>query len=178
MKLGRLTSWLMFPPSRQLAQNSNRGIGPSDDAAAFSQEDIGNLDADRLPVSVNSFSLAAMRAILVTLYSELGQGNSSSPFSWPSAALPLVYRSSFTIVKPSSFRCSLGKKTYRYFTVYSILYIVGCVHKYQLLVGFGLACAPVRCAHPSFWAHCHAKRGAARPRPSQLRCFIFIGQKI
>ncbi len=24
-------------------------------------------------------------------------------------------------------------------------------------------CAPVRCAHPSFWANCHAKRGAPRP---------------
>ncbi len=31
------------------------------------------------------------------------------------------------------------------------------------LVGFGRACAPVRCAHPSFWAYCHAQRGAARP---------------
>ena len=31
------------------------------------------------------------------------------------------------------------------------------------LVGFGRACAPLRCAHPSFWAHYHAKRGAARP---------------
>ena len=30
-------------------------------------------------------------------------------------------------------------------------------------MGFGRACAPVRCAHPSFWAHCHAQRGAARP---------------
>ncbi len=40
---------------------------------------------------------------------------------------------------------------------------------YSILVGFGRACAPVRCAHPSFWAHYHAKRGAARsPRPSQL----------
>jgi hypothetical protein len=27
------------------------------------------------------------------------------------------------------------------------------VHKYLLLVGFGRACAPVRCTHPSFWAH-------------------------
>ncbi|MFN9953031.1 MAG: hypothetical protein ACK55I_08015, partial [bacterium] len=28
----------------------------------------------------------------------------------------------------------------------------------------------MRCAHPYFWVHCHAKRGAARPppRPSQL----------
>ncbi len=33
------------------------------------------------------------------------------------------------------------------------------------LVGFGLACAPLRCAHPSFWAHYHVKRGAARPQP-------------
>jgi hypothetical protein len=30
-------------------------------------------------------------------------------------------------------------------------------------VGFGRACAPVRCAHPSFWVHHHAKRGAVRP---------------
>ena len=30
-------------------------------------------------------------------------------------------------------------------------------------MGFGRACAPVRCAHPSFWAHCHAKQGTARP---------------
>ncbi len=29
---------------------------------------------------------------------------------------------------------------------------------YLLLVGFGRACA-----HPSFWAYCHAKPGAARP---------------
>jgi hypothetical protein len=34
-----------------------------------------------------------------------------------------------------------------------------------LLVGFGRACAPVRCAHPSFWALKHAQRGAARPPP-------------
>ena len=32
-------------------------------------------------------------------------------------------------------------------------------------MGFGLACAPVRCEHPSFWTHCHAQRGAARPPP-------------
>ncbi len=32
-------------------------------------------------------------------------------------------------------------------------------------MGFGRACAPVCCAHPSFWAHCHAKQGAARPPP-------------
>jgi hypothetical protein len=32
-----------------------------------------------------------------------------------------------------------------------------------LTSGFGLACAPVRCTHPSFWVYCHAKRGAARP---------------
>jgi hypothetical protein len=36
---------------------------------------------------------------------------------------------------------------------------------YDRLVGFGRACAPVRCAHPSFWAHCLAKQGAARPPP-------------
>jgi hypothetical protein len=29
----------------------------------------------------------------------------------------------------------------------------------------GHACAPVRCAHPSFWVHRHAKRGAVRPPP-------------
>ncbi len=31
------------------------------------------------------------------------------------------------------------------------------------LVDFGRACAPVRCAHPSFWTHCHPKGGAASP---------------
>ncbi len=30
-------------------------------------------------------------------------------------------------------------------------------------MGFGSACAPVRCAHPSFWAHYQAQQGAARP---------------
>ncbi len=39
-------------------------------------------------------------------------------------------------------------------------------------MGFGLACAPVRCAHPSFRVHCHPP-----PRPSQLRCFLFDPQK-
>ncbi len=34
---------------------------------------------------------------------------------------------------------------------------------YSVLAGFGRTCAPVRCAHPSFWVHCHTKRGAARP---------------
>ncbi len=33
----------------------------------------------------------------------------------------------------------------------------------QKLVGFGRVCAPMRCAHPSFSAHCHTKQGAARP---------------
>jgi hypothetical protein len=43
------------------------------------------------------------------------------------------------------------------------------VHKtlYSLLVGFGRACAPVRSAHPSFWAHGHSERGAARPPPAR-----------
>ncbi len=35
----------------------------------------------------------------------------------------------------------------------------------SILVGEGRACAPVRCAHPSFWAYYHTKRGAARPPP-------------
>ncbi len=34
------------------------------------------------------------------------------------------------------------------------------------LVGFGRACAPVRCAHPSFWAHKHAKRALRAPHRS------------
>jgi hypothetical protein len=38
-------------------------------------------------------------------------------------------------------------------------------------VGFGRACAPVRCAHPSSWAHCHAKRGAAPPHLPAHRSF-------
>ena len=47
-------------------------------------------------------------------------------------------------------------------------------------MGFGRACTPVRCAHPSFWAHCHAQRGAARPPPpiaaSLILPAIFWGQ--
>jgi hypothetical protein len=31
------------------------------------------------------------------------------------------------------------------------------------LVGFGRACAPVRCAHPSFGTHCHAKQALRAP---------------
>jgi hypothetical protein len=42
---------------------------------------------------------------------------------------------------------------------YECMYVL----KYEKLVGFSRACAPVRCAHPSFWALCHAQRGAARP---------------
>jgi hypothetical protein len=41
-------------------------------------------------------------------------------------------------------------------------------------VGFGRACAPVRCAHPSFWVHCHAKRGAARPPPPIAASLLLI----
>jgi hypothetical protein len=38
--------------------------------------------------------------------------------------------------------------------------------RYSELVGFGRACAPLHYGHPSFWVHCHAQRGAARP-PAQ-----------
>jgi hypothetical protein len=34
-----------------------------------------------------------------------------------------------------------------------------------ILEGFGRTCAPVRCAHPSFWAHCHAQRALHAPPP-------------
>jgi hypothetical protein len=34
---------------------------------------------------------------------------------------------------------------------------------YIKLVGFGRARAPVRCAHPSFWAHKHTKRALRAP---------------
>ncbi len=52
-------------------------------------------------------------------------------------------------------------------------------------MGFGRACAPVRCAHPSFWAHLFAKRGAARPpvhrsfaasHSSKIRTTYFLKQ--
>jgi hypothetical protein len=39
----------------------------------------------------------------------------------------------------------------------------------EKLVAFGLECAPVRCAHPSLWAHCHANGALRAPlHPSQL----------
>ena len=40
---------------------------------------------------------------------------------------------------------------------------VDAIDYYFLLVGFGRACAPVRCAHPSFGTHCHAKRALRAP---------------
>jgi hypothetical protein len=43
--------------------------------------------------------------------------------------------------------------------------------KYTKLVGFGCACAPVRCAHLSFWAHCHTKQGRCMPPPPPHRSF-------
>jgi hypothetical protein len=44
-----------------------------------------------------------------------------------------------------------------------VLYLYRLIYNYNILVGFGRACAPVRCAHPSFWAHCHAHRRFAAP---------------
>ncbi len=41
------------------------------------------------------------------------------------------------------------------------------------LVVFGRACAPVCCAHPSFWSHCHAQRDAACP-PAYRSIAAFI----
>ncbi len=46
------------------------------------------------------------------------------------------------------------------------------IKEYILLVGSGRACAPVRCAHPSFRVNCHAKRGAARPPPSRPQKYL------
>ena len=43
-----------------------------------------------------------------------------------------------------------------------------------VLVGFGRACASVRCAHPSFLTHCHLKRGAARPSPPIAASLLLI----
>jgi len=36
-----------------------------------------------------------------------------------------------------------------------VTYCIYVLYKHIQLVGFGLACAPVRCAHPSFSAHQH-----------------------
>ena len=49
---------------------------------------------------------------------------------------------------------------------------------YPLLVGFDLACAPVRCAHPSFWTLCHGKRGAARPPPIAASLLLIYTPKL
>jgi hypothetical protein len=43
-----------------------------------------------------------------------------------------------------------------------------------ILVGFGRACTPVRCAHPSFLAYCEAKQGAARPPPPVAALLLLI----
>jgi hypothetical protein len=47
------------------------------------------------------------------------------------------------------------------------------------LVDFGRACAPVRSAHPYFWAHCHTKQGAARPpRPITASLLLIHSPKL
>ena len=45
-------------------------------------------------------------------------------------------------------------------------------------MGFGRACAPVRCAPPSFWVHRHAKRGAMRPPPIAASLLLIRSLKI
>jgi hypothetical protein len=42
---------------------------------------------------------------------------------------------------------------------------------YLILVGFGRACAPVRCAHPSFWAHAVPNGVLRAPPPPTHRSF-------
>jgi hypothetical protein len=43
------------------------------------------------------------------------------------------------------------------------------------LVSFGRACAPVSCAHPSFWAHKHARNKMLpfRPKLGPLGAYFF-----
>ncbi len=41
-------------------------------------------------------------------------------------------------------------------------------------MGFGRACTPVRCTHPSFEAYRHAKRGAARPLPTPIAASLLL----
>ncbi len=41
-------------------------------------------------------------------------------------------------------------------------------------MGFGPACAPVRYAHPSSWAHCHAKQDAARPPSPPIAASLLL----
>jgi hypothetical protein len=45
-------------------------------------------------------------------------------------------------------------------------------------VGYGRACAPVRCAHPSFWAVKYAQRGAARPPPIAASLLLIYPPKL
>ena len=58
------------------------------------------------------------------------------------------------------------------------MYIVSNIFKYIILVGFGRACAPVRCAHPPFWAHYQAKRGAARHPPIAASLLLIYPPKL
>jgi hypothetical protein len=103
-------------------------------------------------------------------------------------ARPTPYTLSTIMSKVVVYAPAERADTFPLFLLFSYMYI---------LVGFGRACAPLRCAHLSFlsslphkkgrcapprlrartclfWAHYHTKRGAARPpRLSQLRCFLF-----
>jgi hypothetical protein len=83
--------------------------------------------------------------------------------------IPFSYATSMLASKQYTVAGSLdGKKLFVFY--FNILAFI------KILVGFGRACAPVRCAHPSYWAY--MPNGALRaPRPWQLRCFLFIPQK-
>ncbi len=78
----------------------------------------------------------------------------------------IFIKSCFTTKTELSNICTFSDVTsvfYTFVTVFNREESCRC-QDYWVLVGFGRACAPVRCAHPSFWAHCHAQR-ALRATP-------------
>ncbi len=91
----------------------------------------------------------------------------------------VTLESKFTVVpyfRLSMYNSFTSKAFEFLFHIYDFIYQI-YLCKYFILVGFGRACAPGRCAHPSILDSLTCKTGrCAPPRPSQLCCFFFTPQ--
>ena len=113
-------------------------------------------------------SMSPLSPLSVLSISVLLSFLSSSPFPY------FLYVISFPLV----FSIYLYSPLYSFLFSSSLLPLCHlfppCLFFISSLVGFGRACAPVRCTHPSFGAYRHAKRGAARPLPTPIAASLLL----
>jgi len=96
-------------------------------------------------------------------------------YFFSSFSLQNFFSPNFKACVPSSLQCPaliarLREKRWSSWSRVSASDRTWFLSKYSLkLVGFGRACA-----HPSFWAHFHAKQGAVRPPPPIAASLLLI----